>query len=117
MAEMLSETLARAVPLTEMIEELRVQLQASANASRGKGLRFAVDKVELELQVAVGEASEGGGGLTFWVLDASGKRAVSEQLTHTFKLTLRPVGPGAPDDGGGDDSPLLVADETSERPE
>lgn len=114
MADTLGETLEQAIPLAEMIEELRMQLQASMNAARGQDLRFAVKEVAVELQVAITRATEGSAGLKFWVLDASAGHKATEQMTHTFKLALEPVTGDAIDSQPR--GTALVSSETTRKP-
>lgn len=105
----LSQTLERNIPLSEMIQTLRNELHASFYEGRDQGLRFRVESIELELQIAVSRETEGGGGIKFWVVEASGKHKVTAADHHTFKLKLQPVL-----DGGK--AELLVGDEVDHLP-
>jgi hypothetical protein len=76
------------IPLSEMVETLRQELQLSMKASEGKGLRFKVEKIEIELQVLVNRAKEAGAKIEFSVLSAEAKHARDRGFVHTFKLSL-----------------------------
>jgi len=79
------------IPLSEMIETLRFELQKSIQQGAGKRVAFDIDKVELELKVAIARSAKGDGGVAFWVVKAGGAVEGSHETNHTFKLTLLPV--------------------------
>lgn len=79
------------VPLADMIEMLREELQSSIERGAGKQISFDIEKVELELKVAVTNKVKGQAGIAFWVLTAGGGGERSSNSGHTFKLTLLPV--------------------------
>ncbi|MFV8754698.1 trypco2 family protein [Nannocystaceae bacterium ST9] len=87
---MSNEDMDQNIPLSEMIESLRQELAVAVDAGKGKSITFEVNKVELELEVAVTRKTSGGGGLKFWVVTAKGEHAVDKLTRHTFKLTLDP---------------------------
>lgn len=98
---------ANPVPLAEMIETLRQELQEARARGEGKNIGFEFDKVELELNVAITRKAKGQGGVAFWVIKADASVEGSQAATHSFKLTLKPI-----DRSGGR---LQVADQ-SEKP-
>ena len=79
------------VPLAEMIQVLRGELERAQAGSTGSSIRFETERVELELQVAVSDTSKGKAGIQFWVVKAGGELERSGTTTHTFRLTLFPV--------------------------
>lgn len=91
MTDDLAQNLERNIPLSEMIQTLRNELYVSLYEARGHQLRFRVESVELELQVAVSRETEAGGGIKFWVVNAAGKHKSGSQDHHTFKLKLQPI--------------------------
>jgi len=95
------------IPLSEMIEMLRQELQKSQEHGKNQAVAFEIDKVELELKVAVSRKAKGEGGVAFWVLKAGGAMEHARDTTHNFKLTLSPVSSSS---GGR----LKVAKETIE---
>jgi len=72
-------------------DTLRIELQRSQDRGRGQAMSFAVDKVELELKVAVSRKAKAEGGVQFWVLKAGAAAEGQHDSVHTFKLTLSPV--------------------------
>jgi hypothetical protein len=74
------------IELTEVIGELRRELQEAINAGEGEQLRFELGPVELEATVAV----EKGGGGGVWVLELGGDAKAGQVSTHRVKLSLQP---------------------------
>jgi hypothetical protein len=74
-----------------MIEMLRQELQTSMELGAGKAIAFDIDKVELELKVAVARKGTAKAGVAFWVVTAGGSVEAGLDTSHTFKLTLLPV--------------------------
>jgi hypothetical protein len=108
MSEDLSQELGRNIPLFEMIQSLRTELQASRQVAKDQSLRFEVEEVELELRVQVTRSGGANGKLHFGVLEAGATRTRSQDDVHIFKLKLKPVSP--------EKAPVLVADEASALP-
>jgi len=79
------------IGLAEMIESLRQELQTSLEAGKNKTVVFDVDKVELELKIAVSRKAKAEGGVAFWVVKAGANVEAGRDATHTFKLTLSPM--------------------------
>jgi hypothetical protein len=79
------------IPLSEMIETLRGELQKSQERGAGQAIAFQIDKVELQLKVAVSRKIKGEGGIAFWVIKAGASAEGAHDVTHEFKLTLTPV--------------------------
>jgi hypothetical protein len=79
------------VPLAEAIDVLRDELTTAMQAGGPSPLRFAVDELELELEVAMSRTGEGHGGIKFWLVDFGAKTEYSEGVTHRIRLNLRPI--------------------------
>lgn len=79
-----------AVPLAEMIQALRRELEKAQKSAAGQSITFTTEKVELELKVAVTRSKKGGGGIDFYV-KVGGEYVKGDETAHTFKLTLLPV--------------------------
>ena len=101
------------IELATYVEALRDELQRCIEISAEKDLRFATDKVELEIEVGV-ETEVGGKGevkFRFLVFDATvgadGKGTVSN--TQTIKLSLAPV-------YKGQKGPVMVGEEKTQKP-
>src|SRR5579859_1136058 len=97
------------IPLSEMVQSLRAEVQDSIAQSKDQPLRFSVEKIELELNVEVTRDVGGQGKIQFWVLSGGASASQKSASKQTFRLTLLPVSA----DGGKP----LISGETSERPE
>lgn len=107
------------VGLSEMIEQLRLELGAALGAGDGKGLRFIAESVELELNVSVAREGKGKAGIKFWVVDAGLEGGVKRAREQTIKLKLSPrdvSGPGgeAPGKDGKAGRAVLISESSSE---
>jgi len=85
-----------AIELSKVVEELRAELIAAAEEGEEEELRFAVEAVEIELQVAVTREAEAGAKAKFWVLEAGAKGKLADSRTQrvTLKLAPRRAGEG-----------------------
>jgi hypothetical protein len=99
---------ALGVPLAATLSHLRRELSEAMRSGRDEALRFRIEHLEVELTVTISTDVEGGGGLKFWVIDASGKHTSAHSNTHKLKLTLAPVSTA-----GGE---VLVSGESEDRP-
>jgi Trypsin-co-occurring domain 2 len=79
------------IGLAEMIESLRSELETSLEKGLNRAVAFDIDKVELELKVAISRKQIGKAGVAFWVVTAGGNLEAGRDSTHTFNLTLLPV--------------------------
>jgi hypothetical protein len=102
------------IELTEFLSALRIDLQCSSAESASENLRFAIDDIEVELNIKASRSGEnaGRGKLTFWVFEVGGekKSGTSAERTQRVKLKLKPVWKGDPKYA------LLVADEVTKEP-
>ncbi|MFE3644831.1 trypco2 family protein [Streptomyces sp. NPDC059169] len=82
--------------LAAAIQSLYTELHTAMTTIQVKdGLNFRYDSVEVELAMEMGESDELGGGAKFWVVEANGKKATEQRVTHTMRINLTPV--AAPD--------------------
>ena len=79
------------IPLADLVDAVRAQLEAAALRSRGQDLQFEVQGLHLEVDVAVEGSREGEGGLKVWVLSVGGKRSRTDTATHKVTLDLAAV--------------------------
>jgi hypothetical protein len=82
---------ATEIPLAEMIETLRQELEVAQIRGVARPVAFGVEKVELELKMAITRKARGEGGIRFWVLSAGASAEGGRESVHTFKLTLSPL--------------------------
>lgn len=99
--------------LAEVIQELRKSLATASAQGEAETIRFNVNSVEVELQVAVEKsvAGEAGGKFDFWVLgDLNAKTTAGYKnvATHKIKLSLQPVDAKNPDPQTGEPSILKL---------
>lgn len=81
--------------VAEVIRQLRQELLAAVEAGEGQNLRFAIEELQLEMQVLVtkgASAKAGGkGGVRFWVLnaEASAEAQGKYESSRLQKVTLK----------------------------
>jgi Trypsin-co-occurring domain 2 len=78
------------IELSDLIENLRVELSRARQAGKGDELRFEVGQVELELSVGVTKEGGASGGIRFWVIEVGGEAKAASAATQRMKLTLTP---------------------------
>lgn len=88
--------------LSQVLAKLREDLASAQRDGEGKDVRFLVDDVEIELQVALTDEGQANGGIKFWVLNAGAGIKAVDTTTQKLKLKLKVV------DRAG--KPLLVSD-------
>lgn len=76
--------------LSDLIEDLRNELQEAASKGTGQDLVFEVEKAELEARVVVSKTGKADAKVQFWVVSAGGGYEQKGEQTHTVKLTLLP---------------------------
>ena len=91
------------IPLSEMLAQLRKDLLQTQEEGKGSDLKFQIEDIEIELQLATTKEAGVGGGVKFWVFNADAKIDTAEAKTQKLKLKLKPV--------GTDGKPVNVGDE------
>jgi hypothetical protein len=79
------------VPLGDLINAVRAELQYAATEARDQQLQFEVRDVQLELEVATTRTKEGDGGVKVVVLTLGAKAAKADTTTQKVTLSLEPV--------------------------
>jgi hypothetical protein len=92
-----------AVPLSDVIWQLRHELSRAMWAGENADLRFQAEAVELELTVGVERARDPNAKVSLWVLEAGASAHRTSTATQRLKLTLRPV------QGNALDRPATIA--------
>jgi hypothetical protein len=80
--------------LVAVLEKLRADLtEAKLNAEISpNGPMLVLGKAEIEMEVAIQDATEGGGGIKFNVISLGAKKSRSKGTTHKLKIELSPLG-------------------------
>lgn len=82
------------VRLTDVVEQLRLELTELAESVNKDALTFEVDQVEVELRVAVTVGAEVGAKASFWVFtEATAAASTEREASHSVKLVLKPCAP------------------------
>jgi hypothetical protein len=79
------------IELATLLASLRSEIGRAQLASAGGDVRFRVDSIDLELQVAVEKTAEADAGVRFWVVSMGGKGGVKSAETHVVKMKLGAV--------------------------
>jgi Trypsin-co-occurring domain 2 len=87
--------------LSQVLAGLRANLETAQKAGENHEIRFLMDEIEVELNVATTGETKAEGGIKFWVLNFGGETKANDQQTQKVKLKMKVV------DRGG--RPLLVS--------
>ncbi len=75
------------IELSEVIKNLRASLTTAQTEGVDERLKFAIDEVEVELQIAVTDKTDVKAGVKFWVIDAGA--GAGQDSSATQKITLK----------------------------
>ncbi len=78
------------IKLAAFVQQLREELMAAMEAGEGESLRFDLEDVKIEAQVAVTREAEGKGGVKLWVLDAGLAGKLHSSRLQKVTLSLKP---------------------------
>ncbi|CAL9368117.1 trypco2 family protein [Streptomyces sp. enrichment culture] len=79
------------IELTEMVRELRDQLNSALTGAGPGPIRFELGPVEIEATVAIDRTGGVAGKVNFWVVETTADASVSSSRTHRVTLTLQPT--------------------------
>ena len=85
------------IALAELIGELRKELIKAQRQGGGEDIRFLVEEVEVEVEVASSRKASGEAGVDFWVVKSKIEGEKASESTQTLRLKLKPRGPGGKD--------------------
>jgi hypothetical protein len=83
------ESIEHAIPLAEMVAALRQELERAMQEGRDKAVQFALDDIELELNVGISRQAGGQGGVQFWVFTLGASASRTASTTHTIRVALK----------------------------
>ena len=78
------------IELSEMISELRRELDQAIDAGADERLRFQLGPVEVEVTVGLDSKGQAGAKVRFWVVELGGETDVARSSLQRIKLTLQP---------------------------
>jgi hypothetical protein len=78
------------IELSALIRSLRAELRAAIAEGEGEPLRFALDEIELDLEVSAVRSVEPRGGVKFWVVTAGVGAKFQQGHVQRLKLKLTP---------------------------
>lgn len=82
------------IELSEVIRDLRAELQRAIEAGKDEPLRFGLGDIELEVTVAVERTGGGEAKVRFWIVELGADASATGTSTQRIKLTLSPqLGP------------------------
>jgi hypothetical protein len=76
------------IELADLLASLRSEINRARLDAVGQDVRFRIDSIDLELQVAVEKSAEANAGVRFWVVSLGAKGGAKSAQTHTVKLSL-----------------------------
>ena len=80
------------IELSEMLGQLRKELVQAQMEGQTSDLKFLIEDIEIELQIATTRSGEGSGGVKLSVVNFGAKGSISEAETQKLKLKLKLVG-------------------------
>ncbi|MEV0120502.1 trypco2 family protein [Streptomyces sp. NPDC050703] len=84
------------IELSEVIGELRRELDEAMAAGAGERLRFELGPVEVEATFTMERSAGAGAKVRFWVIDANAGGKAVRSDAHKITLTLHPRVEGHP---------------------
>jgi len=81
--------MADRLELADMIKTLRAELARAQAEGVGEAIRFLVEDVELELEIAAETQAEGGIAAKFYVITSQIKGSKKDLVTQKMKLRLK----------------------------
>lgn len=79
------------IPLADLIDAVRVELEAAALKGREQQLQFEVQDIELDVEITTAGTREGSAGLKIYVLSLGAKASRSDTSAQRVKIKLGAV--------------------------
>ncbi|MGW5481846.1 trypco2 family protein [Streptomyces sp. NPDC004008] len=93
------------IELADLLKSLRSEISRARMDAAGEDVRFRINSIDMEVNVAVEKSAEANAGVRFWVVSLGGKASAKSAETHVVKLSLT-----AESDTG---DPILTGDDVS----
>jgi len=103
--------MADEVELYDVISKVRGDLARAMWEGEDKDLRFRLESVELQLEVAIVKTTKGGGKVKLVVLDADAAKEKATTNRHHVKVVLSPRLAGTPDEQPWVSGPTVEGEE------
>jgi len=84
--------------LSDVLAQLRENLVRAQQEGEGKDLRFLLDDIEVEFQVAITQEGSGKAGVKFWVVNAEAGGKLANVTTQKIKLKMKISDPKKPNE-------------------
>ena len=75
------------IPLSKVVQDLRAELLAAVAEGAGKDLRFKLQPIELELEIAMTWSGEAKAGVKFWIVMSEPKARPSAKRRKSSNLS------------------------------
>jgi hypothetical protein len=95
--------------LSDMLVELRRELQIAQEKAKDKNLKFKLENLEIELAFTVSKDANAGGKVKFLAVEAEIGGQYTTQIVHKIKLKMHP------ETGNGGDT--LISSTKTKRPD
>ena len=95
--------------LSDMLVQLRKELKTAQENAKDEDLQFKLEDIEVEVQFAVREKTEGNIGIKFYV-QAGGNKEKGTETLHRIKLKM------TPEDRSNPSGDVHIASEQTARP-
>ncbi|MFJ8637374.1 trypco2 family protein [Streptomyces sp. NPDC093568] len=76
------------IELADLLASLRSEINRARLEADSQDVKFRIDSIDLELQVAVEKSAEANAGVRFWVVSLGSKGSAKSAQTHTVKISL-----------------------------
>ncbi|MCO5993911.1 trypco2 family protein [Actinoallomurus rhizosphaericola] len=98
------------IELAQLLTALRSEIDRARISALDQDVRFRINSIDLELQVAVEKSAEANAGVKFWVISIGGKAAAKSVGTHIVRLSLNAETASGEQVLTGDDISNLVSE-------
>lgn len=76
--------------LPNVLLALRNELEQAQDNAKNENLKFSLEEIEIEVQVAVTSEATAKGGVKFWVYEAEAEGTIGKETVQTVRLKMKP---------------------------